>query len=226
VQLIVPPDPVPGSVAELEDRLRRLPYSYRIPPSALDQLLESYALHTQFDDPVQRENAQRTFLLTSIFVYERPEFALGPGEGMQVSDLMQIALTMQLKTESLVGNATAQRQEVLANLLSEYEQESYAPKDRDYYRRLALAHFIQEHAADPRVLEVKEPGKTIEQLSEDELCCPRCGAEDVDNSQRLTPQSGNSGDFVTFKCRKCGYSEEGMDGDTAAGQSAWARRRK
>lgn len=214
------------SVAELEAWLRRLRYSYRILPSSLNQLFESYALHTRIADAAQRDKAQRTFLLTAILAYMRPELALRPGEGMQVSDLMQTALTMPIKTGSLVGSAAPQRQEALADLLSEIEQETYAPEDRDYYRRIALAHFIRENAADPRILEVEEPAKPIEYLSEGELCCPRCGAEDVDNSQRLSPQSGNSGDFVTFACRKCGYCEENMDGDTAAGQSPWARRRR
>jgi hypothetical protein len=216
---------VERSVSELEASLRRLPYTYRIPPSALDQLLESYASHTQIADAAQRENAQRTFLLAAILGYTRPELALKPGEGMQVSVLMQTALTMPIRTGSLVGTA-AQRRQALDDLLGEIEQDTYAPEDRDYYRRLALSHFIREHAADPRILEVEEPGKPIEYLNEDELCCPRCGAEDVDNSRRISPQSGNSGDFVTFACRQCGYCEENMDGDTAAGQCAWARRRR
>ena len=214
------------AVSELEAWLRRLPYTYRMPPSALKRIFDSYALHTQIADAAQRENAQRTFLVTTILAYQRPELELKPGEGMQVSDLMLIALTMPIKTGSLVSTATPQRQEALANLLNEYEQETYAPEDRDFYRRMALAYFIKANAADPRILEVEEPGKTIEFLNEDQLSCPRCGAEDVDNSQRISPQSGNSGDFVTFACRKCGYREETMDGDTLAAHSPWARRRK
>lgn len=217
---------VERSVPELEASLRRLPYTHRIPPSALNQLFESYALHTDIADAAERDKAQRSFLLNALLAYARPEWAMKAGEGMPVSALMQTALTMTLKAESLVGAATAQRQGALTDLLSEIETDIYAPEDRDFYRRQALAYFIKEHAADPRILEVEEPGKPIELLREDELCCPCCGAEDVDNSRRISPQSGNSGDFVTFVCRQCGYCEENMDGDTAAGQSPWARRRK
>lgn len=218
--------PVGRPVSELEDQLRRMQYAYRIPPSALKQLLAGYESNTQFADATQRENAQRTFLVNAIYSYMKSDLELKPGEGMPVSDLRQIALTMPIKAESLVGTSTLQRQTALDNLLSEYEQGLYAPEDRDFYRRVALASFIRENAADPRILEPLEPETTIEALTEDQLCCPRCGGEDIDNSQRLSPQSGNSGDFVTFACRKCGYREEGMDGDTLAAISPWARRRK
>ena len=53
---------------------------------------------------------------------------------------------------------------------------------------------------------------SIEHLDASQLRCPKCGAEDVDNSRRTSPQSGNSGDWVTFVCRKCGH-EETLDGD-------------
>lgn len=63
--------------------------------------------------------------------------------------------------------------------------------------------------------------KTIECLDASELRCPRCGADDVDNSERTSPQSGNSGDWVTFACRTCGHREESMDGDTRATACVW-----
>lgn len=63
--------------------------------------------------------------------------------------------------------------------------------------------------------------KTIEGLDASELRCPSCGADDVDNSERISPQSGNSGDWVTFACRTCGHREESMDGDTRAAACAW-----
>jgi len=214
------------SVSELVAWLRRLPYTHRLPPSALARLFESYALLAQTADAAQRRHAQQTFLLDAIRSYQRPELALRPGEGMPLSDLMQVALTMAIKAGSLVGTTTSQRQEAIARLLDECEREAYAPEDRDYHRRLALASFIKQNAADPGLLEVEEPDTTIECLREDQLCCPRCGAEDVDSSERISPQSGNSGDILAFACRRCGYREVSMDGDTLAAHSPWARRRK
>jgi hypothetical protein len=213
------------SVADLEAELRRLLAASRMPPSACRQLLESYASSTQLPDAAQREKAQRTFLVSVIGAYRNPEFHLKRGEDRSVSDLTRIAMTMPLKAESLVGAETLQRHAALTDLLAEYEQERYAPEDRDFYRRLALASFIAENAADPGVLESREWGTTIESLRADELRCPRCGAEDVDNSQRLTPQSGNSGDWITFSCRKCGHREEALDGDIPASSSPWFKRR-
>jgi len=145
--------PVGRPVSELEDRLRRMPYTYRIPPSALKQLFESYELHTQLADATQRENAQRTFLVSAIYAYMRSDLELKPGEDMPVLDLMQIALTMPIKAGSLVGTATPQRQEAIGILLNESDQAPYAPEDCDFYRRLALASFIRENAADPGILE-------------------------------------------------------------------------
>ena len=213
------------SIPDLEAELHRLTSSSRMPPSASRQLFESYALHTELSDAEQRENAKRTFLVNSIVAYRRPEMQLTPTERTSVKDLMSIALTMPIKAESYAGTTVVQRHEHLVNLVNEYDQERYAPEDRDFYRRLALAFFIRENAADPRILESEEPGKRIDALTGDELCCPRCGAVDVDNSQRVTPQSGNSGDVVTFVCRTCGHSEAMMDGDLLALHCPWVRPR-
>jgi len=199
------------SVAELETELRRLTSTSRMPPSAREQIFASYAVCAQIADATQRVTTQRTFLVTSIGAYQRPEMQLTPEERMPESELMRTAL------------ALAQRREDVENLLGEYDQATYAPEDRDFYRRLALAYFIKENAAAARTPEPGPPGRTIEVLNADELRCPRCGGEDVDNSQRLTPQSGNSGDYVTFACRACGYREEALDGDTPVSRCDWVK---
>ena len=136
-------------VSELEAELHRLTLKSRMPPSAVRQFFETYALQARLADAAQRENAQRTFLIHAIVAYRKPELRLRPGEDLPVSDLTKIALAMPLKDDSL---AAQRRQETLDDLLQVYEQETFKSEDRDFYRRLALAAFIRENASDPRML--------------------------------------------------------------------------
>lgn len=213
------------SVQKLEAELRELMSTSRMPPSAGRQLFESYALNTQLADAAQRENAQRTFLVNSIVAYQRPEMQLSPLERTSESDLMRLACTMTIKAGSYLGDDTLKRHASLNAMLSEYERDSYAREDRDYYRRLALASVIKDNADDSAILDSDAPGKTIEDLYEHELCCPRCGANDV-KKEVTALQSGNSGGWTTFACTKCGHHEDGMDGDIFAIRSPWLRKRK
>ena len=72
--------------------------------------------------------------------------------------------------------------------------------------------------------EEPDPTQTIENLRDDELRCPRCGADDVDKTVTAL-QSGNSGGWTSFKCRKCGHGVEGLDGDLLAVDCPWTKRR-
>ena len=131
-------------VSDLEAELRRLTSKSRMPPSAVRQLFESYELQSRLADAAQRESSQRMFLIHAIVACRKPEFQLRAGEDFSVSDLTKIALTIPMKEG--IGNPTAQqRQDTLDDLLKVYEQETFKPEDRDFYRRLALAGFISEN---------------------------------------------------------------------------------
>lgn len=228
----VPPDGLPGaerllkrSIKKLEAELRRLISTSRMPPSAGRQLLESYALNTQLADAAQRETAQRTFLVNAIVAYRRPEMQLSPLERGSAWNLEALALTMPIKAGSYLGDDRERRRAALDDILSQYEQETFSTEDRELYRRLALASVIKDNADDSAILDSDAPGKTIEVLHEHELCCPSCSANDVEKDV-LALQSGNSGGWTSFKCRKCGHHEDGMDGDMPAMRSPWLRTRK
>jgi hypothetical protein len=135
--------------SDLEAEFRRLASSCRLPPSAVRQLFESYALQSRLAEDAQRESQQRTFLINAIVVYRRPELRLRPGEDWPAAELMKIALTMPMRDDPTARH----RRDILGNLLEVYDQETFAPEDRDFYRCLALADFIKNNAADPGILD-------------------------------------------------------------------------
>src|SRR4051794_32669799 len=82
--------------SELEAELRRLASSCRLPPSAVRQLFQSYALQSRLAEEGQRESQQRSFLINAIIAYRAPELRLRAGEERPASELMEIALTMPM----------------------------------------------------------------------------------------------------------------------------------
>ena len=132
------------SVADLEAEFRRVTSKSRMPPSAVRQLFESYALQIRLVDAAQRETSQRTFLVNAIVAYRNPGLQLQPGEELPLSELTQIALTMPLQSGSYAD--ALPRQETLDNLLQQYE--TFETEDREFYGRLALADFIKGNRAD------------------------------------------------------------------------------
>lgn len=140
-------------IPDLEAELRRVTSTARMPPSAVRQLFQSYESSTQLADALQRENAQRTFLVNSIIEYRRPEMQLTPGERMASDDLVRVFLTRRFREGSPVSADPIPRRNAIGILLNEYDQglseEKYTSEDVDFHRRLALAALIKENVADP-----------------------------------------------------------------------------
>lgn len=144
------------SIADLEAEFRRLLSTSRTPPSAQQQVLESYALSTQVADRAQRESAQRTFLVDSIIAHRKPEMQLKPGERISSFDLMGIAARMPIRAESPLYGDIPKHQNALGILINEFDHWTYSPEDGEFHRRLAWVAFINEHAKDPGILEAEE----------------------------------------------------------------------
>src|SRR5262249_58735420 len=74
-------------ISELENELKHVCARSRLPPSAVKQVFESYALQTRLMAPDQRETYQRSYLIQLIVAYRKPELRLQAGEDKTVAEL-------------------------------------------------------------------------------------------------------------------------------------------
>ena len=139
-------------IPELENELRRVCARSRLPPSALKTVFESYALQTRLAAPDQREQYQRSYLINLIVAYRKPELRLQSGEDKPVAELKRIFLSAPLKNKNITDET---RHQMMDNLLKVYDQDTFKPEDRDFYRRMALANLIKTNVEDPSVLDKK-----------------------------------------------------------------------
>ena len=155
VDLSTGEDLVGKSIPDLEAEFNRMISTSRVPPSAAQQLLESYALSTQVADSAQRGNAQRTFLVDAIVAHRKPEMQLKPGEHTSSFDLQRIAVSMPIRADSPLYGDIVKHHNAVGILQNEFDHWTYSD-DNEFHRRLALVAFINEHARDPGILEAEE----------------------------------------------------------------------
>jgi hypothetical protein len=133
------------SVDKLERQLLKLLSTARVPPSTKEQTLTAYRRAVATYPEKQREQMQRQYLVQYITVYQRPALQLKSYERKPMAELKRIFLKMETKTEL----SPERRQQIMANTLKTYDSDSFQPKDRTWYKRLALVSLIKSYAVDP-----------------------------------------------------------------------------
>ncbi len=134
------------SVTSLEKQLKRVMSTARIPPSTMDRVLQGYARSMSMWPPDRKEQMRKQYLTSMITTYKRPSLQFKRHERRLLSQLKKIYLTMETKN----GLSRQQREKILASVFKTYEKPSVKPKDRPFYKRVALISMITRTAAKPR----------------------------------------------------------------------------
>jgi len=131
--------------AQLEKRLRRVLSTAKIPPSVVGKTFEGYRNAQAFWPQNNLEQLRRRYLIQMLKAYDKPQMQLTPFERRPLAQLRRIFMTMETKARF----TTQQREKILDQALASYDKGHFPPKDRAFYKRLALAGMIKNMAADP-----------------------------------------------------------------------------
>ena len=132
------------SVTQLEQKLKRIMKTARVPPSSLDKVLEGYARSMSMWPPDRREAMRKQYLVSLISTYKRPALQFKRHERRPMAQLNKIYLTMETKN----GMSREQRAKILTNVTKGYDKPSFPKKDRSFYKRMAVLNLIRSYAAD------------------------------------------------------------------------------
>jgi len=133
------------SADQLERELRRVIQTAKVPPSSVDTVFQSYQQAQGYWPADQREKNRRRWLVNLLVTYSKPSIQFGPSERKSLAQLRRIFMTMPTKANL----SSEQRDRILASALGAYDKSSVAPKDRPFYKRMALLQMIKNMAVDP-----------------------------------------------------------------------------
>jgi len=134
------------SPVTLEQELKRVVGTAKVPPSMVDKIFESYTAAVASYPPDRREELSRSHLISLLVAYRRPSLQLKPFERRPLPQLRQIFLTMKTKADL----SPEQRQRILDQTMAAYDNSNIPVKDRTFYRRMALTAMIERMAVNPR----------------------------------------------------------------------------
>jgi hypothetical protein len=133
------------SISQLEARLKKLMRNSKAPPSTLKKVLQIYRKNKQRWPKSSREALQRSYLTNLIKSYSQASMQFHPRERKSLARLKQIFMTMKMKTDLAPGH----RRKIIDQQMQAYDRSSIDPRDRTYYRRMALLNLIKSMAVNP-----------------------------------------------------------------------------
>ncbi|HVI02442.1 MAG TPA: serine/threonine-protein kinase [Enhygromyxa sp.] len=144
--------------AQLEADLREVFEERRIPPSEAEAVWKTHEARVAAVTAGELEETElREQLVSLIALYRKSFEPKRRGERLSLDRLEQLFSTMRTKTEL----DEEQRRALLEAVYDEVDGDAALPEiDRDYYKRLAVAALIREHAADEDATSPLDDGPT------------------------------------------------------------------
>jgi serine/threonine-protein kinase len=126
------------SIDTLSNKLDKLKPHIKIPPSMIRKSLEAFELSARTMAPEQRDATRRQMLAQLISAYQQPNVRLSALEEHSLADLTAQFMSVETKTPM----SEDIRRGILKRALETYDQDQFAPEDRDLYKRMAVAGLI------------------------------------------------------------------------------------